>query len=87
MYAGPEDGRETDAGDPCPLTPRQLELIRALGQGRQYKEIAHDLGLSPSTIRSHLHFAYERLGVSDRAQAVLMASSRGWIGPVAIRTR
>jgi putative nucleotidyltransferase with HDIG domain len=73
--------------EPCPLTPRQLELIRALAQGRQYKEIAHDLGISPSTIRSHLHFAYERLGVADRAQAVLIAVSRGWIGPVAISTR
>lgn len=80
-------GDEAHSDEPCPLTRRQLELIRALGQGRQYKEIAKDLGLSPSTIRSHLHFAYERLGVSDRAQAVLMAASRGWIEPVSIGAR
>lgn len=87
MYDGPGDDGVAHADDPCPLTPRQLELIRALAQGRQYKEIAHDLGLSASTVRSHLHFAYERLGVSDRAQAVLIAASRGWIGPVSVGAR
>lgn len=67
---------------PCPLSPRQLEMIRALGAGRRYKEIAADLGLAPSTVRTHMHCAYERLGVTDRAQAVLMAASRGWINPL-----
>ena len=76
-----QDGGEDDA---CPLTPRQLELIRGLARGKQYKEIAHEIGVSASTVRSHLHGAYARLGVADRAQAVLMASQRGWIGPVAI---
>ena len=67
--------------EPCPLSPRQLEMVRALSEGKHYKEIAQGLGLSTSTIRSHLHQAYKRLHVTDRAQAVLLAVDRGWIGP------
>jgi putative nucleotidyltransferase with HDIG domain len=88
LYDRSSDVREeTRSDEPCPLTRRQLELLRALGQGRQYKEIAEELGLATSTVRSHLHFAYERLGVSDRAQAVLLAASHGWIAPVSISAR
>lgn len=65
--------------DPCPLSPRQLDVLRLLRDGRRYKQIAAELGLSDSTVRSHTNVAYRRLGVSDRAQAVLQASARGWI--------
>jgi DNA-binding NarL/FixJ family response regulator len=36
-------------------------------------------GLSPSTIRTHLHNIYRKLGVANRAQVVLFASGRGWL--------
>jgi putative nucleotidyltransferase with HDIG domain len=65
--------------EPTPLTTRQTAVLRLLAHGKRYKQIAAELGLSPSTIRSHLHSAYRRLGVSDRAQAVLLATERGWI--------
>jgi len=65
--------------DPCPLSRRQLDVLRLLRDGKRYKEIAADLGLSDSTVRSHTNVAYRRLGVTDRAQAVLRASERGWI--------
>ena len=35
--------------------------------------------LSASTVRSHLHNVYRKLGAIDRAQAVLIARDRGWI--------
>ena len=38
-----------------------------------------ELGLSTSTVRTHLHNVYGKLGVMDRAQAVLIATERGWI--------
>jgi DNA-binding NarL/FixJ family response regulator len=41
--------------------------------------IARSLGVSPSTVRSHLHRSYEKMGVRDRAQAVLLATERGWL--------
>jgi putative nucleotidyltransferase with HDIG domain len=65
--------------DPCPLSPRQLDVLRLLRDGKRYKEIAAALGLSDSTVRSHTHVMYRRLKVNDRAQAVLRAADRGWI--------
>lgn len=68
-----------DLVEPCPLSTRQLEGVRGLAQGKSYKQIALELGISPSTVRTHLHQAYTRLGVADRTQAVLVANERGWI--------
>jgi putative nucleotidyltransferase with HDIG domain len=65
--------------DPCPLSGRQLDVLRLLRDGKRYKEIAATLGVSDSTVRSHTYVAYQRLHVNDRAQAVLRATARGWI--------
>ncbi len=65
--------------DPCPMSGREVEVLRRLARGMVYKQIASDLGLSTSTIRTHLHNVYAKLGAMDRAQAVLIATERGWI--------
>jgi DNA-binding CsgD family transcriptional regulator len=65
--------------DPCPLSGRELEIVKQLAKGSLYKEIAQDLDLSVSTVRSHLHNSYHKLGAADRAQAVLIATERGWL--------
>jgi putative nucleotidyltransferase with HDIG domain len=65
--------------EPCPLSAKELEVMRLLAQGMQYKQIATELGTMPSTVRSHMYKAYQRLGVSDRAQAVLLCAKRGWL--------
>jgi putative nucleotidyltransferase with HDIG domain len=65
--------------EPCPLSGRELDALRGLAEGKVYKEIADDLSLSPSTVRTHLHNVYRKLGAIDRAQAVLIARDRGWI--------
>ncbi len=65
--------------DPCPLSAREMEVLRRLAQGKVYKQIAHELELSTSTVRTHLHNVYGKLGAVDRAQAVLVASERGWL--------
>ena len=62
-----------------PLSPRETEVLRGLARGLVYKQIASELGLSSSTVRSHLHNIYGKLGAADRAQAVLLATERGWI--------
>jgi putative nucleotidyltransferase with HDIG domain len=65
--------------EPSPLTPAQQKVLEGLAGGMTYKQIAAELSLSVSTVRSHLHKVYERLDVADRAQAVLLARERGWI--------
>jgi putative nucleotidyltransferase with HDIG domain len=65
--------------DPCPLSNREVEVLKRLAEGKVYKQIAHELGLSTSTVRTHLHNTYAKLGAVDRAQAVLIATERGWI--------
>ncbi|HVL31877.1 MAG TPA: HDOD domain-containing protein [Solirubrobacteraceae bacterium] len=65
--------------DPCPLSARELEVLRRLAEAKVYKQIAADLSLSTSTVRTHLHNIYGKLGAVDRAQAVLIASERGWL--------
>jgi len=65
--------------EPCPLSARELEVLKRLAQGMVYKQIAHELSLSTSTVRTHLHNIYGKLGAVDRAQAVLTATERGWL--------
>jgi putative nucleotidyltransferase with HDIG domain len=74
----PQTGR-TRAIDPCPLSARELEVLKRLAEGKVYKQIALELALSTSTVRTHLHNIYGKLGAVDRAQAVLMATERGWL--------
>jgi HD-like signal output (HDOD) protein/DNA-binding CsgD family transcriptional regulator len=67
------------AQEPCPLSDRELEVLKRLAQGKVYKQIASELSLSTSTVRSHLHNVYGKLTAVDRAQAVLFATERGWL--------
>ncbi len=81
----PSDGPPR-ASDPCPLSARELQILERLAEGKVYKQIALELDLAASTVRSHLHNIYGKLGAAaapsgamDRAQAVLLASERGWL--------
>lgn len=79
MYELPSGPPGRRASEPSPLSDRETEILRGLAQGKVYKAIAQDLGLSTSTIRTHLHNTYAKIGALDRAQAVLMATERGWL--------
>jgi putative nucleotidyltransferase with HDIG domain len=80
LYELPQGkGARRRSSGPCPLSSRELDVLRRLAEGKVYKQIAAELELSASTVRSHLHNVYGKLGALDRAQAVLMATERGWI--------
>ena len=79
MYELPYAGGERRSVEPCPLSTREVEVLRRLRDGKVYKQIALELELSTSTVRTHLHNTYAKLGAVDRAQAVLIATQRGWI--------
>ena len=64
---------------PAQLTPRQLQLLRALAGGRSNKELAHDLGISEATVKGYLKELYARVGVRSRAGAVGYGMRQGLI--------
>lgn len=80
MYELPSsaDQRQRYA-DPCPLTRREQSILRLLPKIKIYKQISHELELSTSTVRTHLHNMCSELGAADRAQSVLIATERGWL--------
>lgn len=54
------------------LTKREAEVAQLYAQGMDYKTIAKQIGLSPTTVRTHLTRTYEKLGVGDKAQLAKM---------------
>jgi putative nucleotidyltransferase with HDIG domain len=72
-------GSRRRRAEPSPLSDRQTAVLRLLADGKVYKEIAAELGLAPTTVRTHLHNIYGLLDVPDRAQAVLRATDMGWL--------
>jgi two-component system NarL family response regulator len=58
-------------------SPREREVLALISQGRSNKEIAGSLGLSEDTVKRHVSNVMEKLGASDRAQAVTEAIRRG----------
>jgi len=80
LYEFPHSGAAVRRNtDPCPLSDREIDALRGLAEGKVYKQIAQELSLSVSTIRTHLHNVYRKIGAVDRAQAVLIAHEHGWI--------
>jgi DNA-binding NarL/FixJ family response regulator len=59
------------ARSPQKLTPRQEQILHLLAKGFYYKEIGAELGISPFTVRAHLHTVYRKLEVKSRARAVV----------------
>jgi PAS domain S-box-containing protein len=55
------------------LTPRQVEVLRLLEQGRSTKQIAAELHLSSETVRNHVRHLLRALGVNSRLEAVALA--------------
>jgi two-component system, NarL family, nitrate/nitrite response regulator NarL len=64
------------AGAPV-LTPRELEVLRGFAAGQSIPELAAELFVAPSTVKTHTQRLYEKLEVSDRAAAVATAMRLG----------
>src|SRR3954451_6129545 len=61
-----------------PLTPRETEILTLIGQGMSNKEVGRHLGISVHTVKFHLEALFERLGATNRAEAV----AKGLMGGV-----
>jgi putative nucleotidyltransferase with HDIG domain len=62
-----------------PLSARETEILRLVAEGRRDAEIATELTLSVSTVRTHLHNIHAKLEVGGRTQAVIRATEMAWI--------
>ena len=59
------------------LTPRELDVLRLIGQGLSNAEIAEELVLGEGTIKTHVNRVFSKLNLRDRAQAVVVAYESG----------
>jgi two-component system, NarL family, response regulator LiaR len=62
-----------------PLSKRESQILQKVAYGATTKEVAHDLGISAHTVKTHLERIFEKLGANDRAQAVAIALRRGLV--------
>ena len=61
------------------LTPREVEVLRHVADGNRNKDIAERLFISEETVKVHVKHVMEKLGASDRTEAVAIAIRRGII--------
>lgn len=77
ISALPEDNGHLPPASP--LTEQERKILRLLAQGKSPGGIAEELGISPRTLRNHLHHANKKLHTRNRLEAVMQATRRGLI--------
>jgi len=78
VSAGVEAALQTRASHPA-LTPREVEILYVVAEGKRNKEIGAALSISEETVVTHLKNIFTKLGVNDRTAAVALAVRRGII--------
>jgi two-component system NarL family response regulator len=61
------------------LSPREIDVLRAVAKGGNNREIGAELGISENSVKMHLKRAYFKLGANDRTEAVTLAVQRGFL--------
>lgn len=78
---GPPNHAPAIHRDLSELTPREAEVLTLMGRGLSNSELAQTLTLSEATVKSHVARIFAKLGLRDRAQAVVIAYETGLVAP------
>jgi len=78
-YIDPEIAADALSDERCPLTNRELDVLRLGSNGATTAQVARALSLAPGTVRNHISAILTKLSVDTRQQAAIMARERGWI--------
>jgi two-component system, NarL family, response regulator DesR len=78
-YVDPALAAEALPAPECPLTPRELDVLRLAGDDLPVAVIARRAHLSPGTVRNYLAAAVAKLEAAGRAEAISMAREHGWL--------
>ena len=78
-YVDPDLAMTALMTEECPLTDRELEVLRAVDASGTAADIARRVHLSPGTVRNYLSSAMQKLGAGTRTEAVNVARDRGWL--------
>jgi DNA-binding NarL/FixJ family response regulator len=76
-----ERARDGDAFREDPLTPRETEVVKLIGEGHTSREIAETLVISEKTVERHRANILEKLGMRDRVDITKYAIRRGFVEP------
>lgn len=60
------------------LSDREMDILKALVEGLDHREVAEKLFISPHTVRTHISNIYQKLHVNNRTQAIKLAIKKRW---------
>jgi two-component system response regulator DesR len=63
----------------CPLTPREIEILRLAARGATVADIAAELFLSPGTVRNYLGTVVTKVNARNRVDAIRIATDSAWL--------
>jgi two-component system, NarL family, response regulator DesR len=78
-YVDPDFAAEALAESDCPLTERELAVLRLVSDSVTAADIARELHLSAGTVRNYISSAMAKLGARSRSEAARGARDQGWI--------
>ncbi|TXK14818.1 response regulator transcription factor [Microbacterium wangchenii] len=78
-YVDPALAADALTVPPCPLSPRELEIVRLSSAGEDTAAIARHTHLAAGTLRNYLAAIQSKLGVTNRHEAVQAVRDSGWL--------
>lgn len=74
-------GNDRGASSPDDLSKREMDVLQLVVRGCSNRQIAAELYIDETTVKTHLHRIFEKLNVRDRTQAAVLALQKGWCQP------